>query len=60
MRNILLTIIMLLATLSVKADNVVAVSSASGHPGDELTLQLSLSNTDAVVALQTEIPLGDN
>ena len=51
---------MLLATLSVKADNVVAVSSASGHPGDELTLQLSLSNTDAVVALQTEIPLGDN
>lgn len=51
---------MLLATLSVKADNVVAVSSASGHPGDEVTLQLSLSNTDAVVALQTEIPLGDN
>ena len=60
MRNILLTIIMLLATLSVKADNVVAVSSASGHPGDEVTLQLSLSNTDAVVAFQTEIPLGDN
>lgn len=51
---------MLLATLSVKADNVVSVSSASGHPGDEVTLQLSLNNTDEVVAFQTEIPLGDN
>jgi hypothetical protein len=51
---------MLLATLSAKADNVVAVSSASGHPNDEVTLQLSLGNTDAVMAFQTEIPLGAN
>ena len=58
MKNIILTLILLLGGLAVWAENVVSVSSASGHPLDELTLHVSLVNTEAVVALQAEIPLG--
>lgn len=41
-----------------RAENIVSVSSASGHPQDEVTLSVSLANTDAAVAFQAEIPLG--
>lgn len=53
-------IIILLCCLAVaaRAENVVSVSSVSGHPQDEVTLNVSFANTDAVVALQAEIPLG--
>jgi len=53
-------IILILCCLAVaaRAENVVSVSSVSGHPQDELTLNVSLANTDAAVAFQTEIPLG--
>lgn len=53
-------IILILCCLAVaaRAENVVSVSSVSGHPQDEVTLQVSLANTDAAVAFQTEIPLG--
>ena len=37
---------------------MISVSSASGHPQDVVTLQVSLANTDAAVAFQAEIPLG--
>ncbi len=39
------------------ASNTVQLSSAQGHPGDTLTLTISMDNSDAVVALQTMIPL---
>ena len=60
MRKLLLTLIICCCTLAAAAENVVSASSASGHPQDEVTLQIALANTDAVVAFQTEIPLGDN
>ena len=43
-----------------KADNIFSASSASGHPNDTVQIQLSLSNTDNVVAFQAEIPLGNS
>lgn len=39
------------------ASNTVQLSSAQGHPGDTVTLTLAMDNSDAVVALQTMIPL---
>lgn len=44
--------------LAARAENVVSVGSVSGHPQDEVTLNVSLSNSDAVVAFQADIPLG--
>ena len=53
-------IILLICCLAVaaRAENIVSVSSANGHPQEEVTLNVSLANTDAAVAFQTEIPLG--
>ena len=58
MKRIGLSLIMLLGVLAVRAGNTLSVTSASGHPQDEVTLHVSLANTDAAVALQAEIPLG--
>lgn len=59
MKHIILTLILLLGGLAARAENVVSVTSASGHPQDEVTLNVSLANTDATVAFQAEIPLGN-
>ena len=57
MKKFLIIILCCLA-MAAQAENVVSVSSASGHPQDEVTFNVSLANTDAAVAFQTEIPLG--
>ena len=58
MKRVVLTLIMLLGVLAVRAGNTLSVTSASGHPQDEVTIHVSLANTTAAVAFQTEIPLG--
>lgn len=58
MKKFLIIILCCLA-VAARAENVVSVSSVSGHPQDEVTLQVSLANTDAAVAFQAEIPLGN-
>ena len=58
MKNIIITLILLLGAFAARAANIVSVSSASGHPQDEVTLNVSLTNTGAAVAFQAEIPLG--
>ena len=60
MRKLILILIMCCCAFAAAAENVVSASSASGHPQDEVTLQIALANSDAVVAFQTEIPLGNN
>jgi hypothetical protein len=61
MRKIILSLILLLGIVwQSKADNVISVSSAQGHPNDTVLIQLSLTNTDNVVAFQVEIPLGNS
>ena len=44
--------------LLISAANTLTLSSVSGHPGDVLTITASLTNTDAVSAVQADIPLG--
>ena len=39
------------------AENVVTLSSVSGKPGDEVLIEVSLSNTDEISALQLDMPL---
>ena len=56
----LLIILMLAVSLSALADNAASLSAASGCPGDEVEITLSLSNSDAVTAIEAKIPLGDN
>ena len=60
MRKLILILTICCCAFAAAAENVVSASSASGHPQDEVTLQIALANSDAVVAFQTEIPLGDN
>jgi hypothetical protein len=57
MKKFLIIILCCLA-VAARAENVVSVSSANGHPQDEVTLNVALTNTDAAVAFQAEIPLG--
>lgn len=57
MKKLIIILICYLAVVA-RAENVVSVSSASGHPQDEVTLNVSLANADAAVAFQAEIPLG--
>ena len=46
--------------LTAQGQNTLSLTGGSGHPGDTVTVTLSLANSDAVTALQTFIPLGDN
>ena len=58
MKTRILTIcFLLLSIIGVRAENVVSLSSASGHPGDEVTLQVGLTTIDAVTAAEIIIPL---
>ncbi len=58
MKTRILTIcFLLLAIIGVRAENVISLSSVSGHPGDEVTLQVGLTTTDAVTAAEVIIPL---
>lgn len=55
---------LLLATLTVAlgclAGNTITIGNTSGHPGDVVQLTMSLDNTDAVVALEVQLPLDEN
>ena len=46
-----------IGTASVLADNVVTLTSGSGKPDQEVTVSVDLANTDAVSAVQIEMPL---
>ena len=42
------------------AQNIMTLSSGEGRPQDIVEIELSVTNTDAFIAFQTEIPLGEN
>ena len=56
----LVFLIMIAAGLVAQGQNTLTLAGGSGHPGDTVTVSLALTNSDAVTALQTFIPLGDN
>ena len=43
--------------IGARADNIVTIGTASGAPGDEVTLSISMQNSDNIAALQLLIPL---
>ena len=50
-------ILMVLAGMVCHAQNTLSMSTASGHPNDEVTVSVSLDNSDAVSALEIVLPL---
>ncbi len=50
-----LLLLFFLLTFATSATNVVSVSSAQGHPGDEVTITVSVDNDDAICAAEVRI-----
>ena len=49
-----------MGVLASRAENVVSLSSVRGAPNEEVTVSVSLQNSDAVAALQLSIPLDES
>ena len=49
----------LLASAAI-ANNTITISTTEGAPDEEVTISISLENTDAVSSLQVSIPLDEN
>ena len=45
--------------LGIHADNIVKIGNASGSPGEEVTVTVSMTNSDAVSALQLQVSMPD-
>ena len=58
--NSLVLLVLLCFGMGARADNVVTISSPQGAPGEEVSISISLSNSDAVSSLQVSIPMDEN
>lgn len=54
-----LTALLLCFGVGARADNIVTIGTASGAPGDEVTLSIAMQNSDNIAALQLLIPLDE-
>lgn len=54
----ILIILGFLIGLSAESQNTLSLTGGSGHPGDTVTVTLSMTNSNAVTAMQTFVPLG--
>lgn len=52
-------LLLLCSGMAASAGNTISLSSASGSPGDVVSINLGLSCDDNIAALQVNIPLGD-
>lgn len=59
MKYISLLLLLLCGSVAASADNTVTLSSVSGASGTEVTISVSMTNTDAVTSLQLSIPLDE-
>lgn len=57
MKQLTICCLLLLSIIGARAENVISLSSVSGHPGDEVTVEVGLTMTDAVTAAEIIIPL---
>ena len=57
--HIWLMALLLCFGMGARAGNVVSLSSVSGAPGTEVSVSVSLGNTDAVSSVQLSIPLDE-
>lgn len=58
--RIMCTVLLLCLGMGAWADNKVTLSTGTATPGQEVTIEVSLANSDAVSALQLSIPLDEN
>ena len=58
--RIVLTVLLLCLGMGARADNIVSLSSAQGAPDEEISVSISLDNSDAVASLQVSIPIDEN
>ena len=49
----------LLTTMGCFAQNSLSITAVSGNPGDEVEVAVKLENTDAITAVEVQIPLPD-
>lgn len=56
----IVTALLLCFSIGAGADNIITISSAEGAPDDEVTVNVSMTNTDAIASLQVSIPLDEN
>ena len=54
----ILSLLLLLLTNQMHAQTVVSLTSGTGHPGDEVEVDVALTGVASVTALQLHIPLG--
>ena len=47
------------AWLTATATNTITLTSAQGHPGEEVEIAVTLTNSDEVTALEILVPLVD-
>ncbi len=55
----ILSVLLLCFGMGARAGNIVTIGTASGAPGDEVTVSVSLANTDAVSSLQLSITMNE-
>ncbi|MBP3711187.1 MAG: choice-of-anchor D domain-containing protein [Bacteroidaceae bacterium] len=55
----ILAVLLLCFGMGARAGNIVTIGTASGAPGDEVTVSVSLANTDAVSSLQLSINMNE-
>ncbi len=55
----ILAVLLLCFGMGARAGNIVTIGTASGAPGDEVTVSVSLANTDAVSSLQLSITMNE-
>lgn len=56
----MIVVLLLRFGMGARAGNVVTISSAEGAPGEEVTVSISLQNSDALSSLQVSIPLNES
>lgn len=59
MKKLLIAIIATLFCAVTTAQNKVVLSTAKGHPGDVVTVDVTLQNSDEIVVAELQIPLND-
>ncbi len=59
MKRSIIIIMAWLVTLGMTAQNSVFLSAAEGNAGEEVTVSISLNNTDAVSAVEMSIPMNE-
>lgn len=58
-RYILLAGLLLSFGLGARADNVLTITGGNGAPDEEVTVSFALTNSDAITAIQLQIPLDE-